>query len=47
MILMLGRLSAVAGDLIELGEDRGIELMQTWIDRVIERVGPIPTEHLL
>ncbi len=47
MILMLGRLSAVAGDLIELGEDRGIELMQTWIDRVIERVEPIPTEHLL
>lgn len=47
MILMLARLSGVAGELIELGEDRGLELVQTWIDRAVERVEPIQTDHLL
>lgn len=47
MILMLGRLSGVASDLIELGEARGQELMETWIERLLERVEPIPTDGLL
>ena len=47
MLLMLERIGAAAADLIEFGEDRGAELVETWIERLLERVEHVPTEGLL
>ncbi|MBW2280512.1 MAG: phosphotransferase [Deltaproteobacteria bacterium] len=47
MLLMLSRLGAATADLIEIGEDRGLELMEGWIERVLDRVEHVPTEGLL
>ncbi len=47
MLLMLERIATVAADIIELGEGRGLDLMETWIERLLERVEHVPTEGLL
>ncbi len=47
MLLMLERIAAAAADIIELGENRGRELMETWTERLLERVETIRTDDLL
>jgi hypothetical protein len=47
MLLVLHRLVASVSDLIDFGEERGLALMDTWIEGLVRRVEHIDTTSLL
>ena len=47
MMLMLHRMTATVSDQLELGEDRGVELIDTWISRILKRLEGIDPAPLL
>ena len=47
MMLMLHRMSATVSDLLDLGEDRGTELIDTWISRILKRLEGVDPAPLL
>ena len=48
MMLMIHRLAPLFyQDLIEFGDGRGPQLMQTWIDRTFEKLENVEFENLL
>jgi hypothetical protein len=47
MMLMLHRMSATVSDLLDLGEDRGLELIDTWISRILKRLEGVDPQPLL
>lgn len=47
MLLMLHRVTVTVSEIFELGEDRGVELMDTWISRILGRLERVHPDGLL